>query len=69
MFFIIDIHSDKMIFTSKASFILVAFSLHRSNKFLSDKILKIASLIANGTINYEDLSEDMKQQLKERQED
>ena len=50
--------------------------LKRIDKIYSDysdlpktKILKIASLIANGTINYEDLSEDMKQQLMESQED
>lgn len=50
--------------------------LKRIDKIYSDysdlpktKIRKIASLIANGTINYEDLSEDMKQQLMESQED
>ena len=50
--------------------------LKRIDKIYSDysdlpktKIRKIASLIANGTINYDDLSEDMKQQLMESQED
>lgn len=46
--------------------------LKRIDKIYSDysdqslhKIRKIVSLIQNGTINYEDLSEDMKQQLLE----